>query len=127
MPRAEYEALIARKPGLAPGTVVKVRPTEDVRKLNKTEAAYLFHLQLKTDGWEWIGVQNMTFKLADDTRYTPDMIVISNGQVEAHEVKGFWRDDAKVKIKVAARLFPWVHFKVAMKTKSGWSVVDVKP
>ena len=33
------------------------------------------------------------------------LVVTADGLLQYHEVKGFWRDDARVKIKVAARLF----------------------
>ncbi len=66
----------------------------------------------------------MTFKLADDTRYTPDFMVIeSDGTVVFHETKGFWRDDAYVKIKVAAELFPFrfvSYQRVPKKEGGGW-------
>ena len=54
---------------------------------------------------------------ADATRYTPDFLVeLPGGLLELHEVKGFWRDDARVKFKVAAELFPMFRF-VAVKRK----------
>lgn len=105
---------------------VSVKPSTDLSKLNKTESAYWEIL--KRGGYQWIGTQCLTFKLADDTRYTPDFIVVTeDGRLEAHEVKGFWRDDAKVKIKVAARQYAYVQFKVVMKTKNGWEITEVKP
>jgi hypothetical protein len=51
--------------------------------------------------------ESVKFKLADKTTYTPDFFVITNDSVECHEVKGFLRDDAAVKFKVAAAAFPW--------------------
>ena len=33
-------------------------------------------------------------------------MILSDGTVEFHEVKGFWKDDAKAKIKMAAAIFP---------------------
>jgi hypothetical protein len=52
--------------------------------------------------------ERLTLKLADDTRYTPDFLVQDlDGSLRLEEVKGFWRDDAKVKIKVAAAQFPF--------------------
>jgi hypothetical protein len=45
--------------------------------------------------------------------------------MQAHEVKGFWVDDARVKIKVAADMYP-VEFiaikKQAKKDGGGWAV-----
>ena len=39
-----------------------------------------------------------------------------SGVLELHECKGFWRDDARVKIKVAASLYP---FKFIAVTAAG--------
>lgn len=102
----------------------------DVAKLNKTERAYLGYIETlkKVGQFQWIGVQSTTFKLADDCRYTPDFITLElDGKVTAREVKGFFRDDAKVKIKVAARMFPWVQFVLVRKIKGGWHHEPVKP
>ena len=85
-------------------------------QMNQTEAAYAQHLEgLKRGGFlEWYAFEAMKFRLADNTFYTPDfMVMLCGGELEAHEVKGFWQDDARVKIKVAASLFP-IHF-IAVK------------
>jgi hypothetical protein len=98
----------------------------DEAKLNKTEQAYLNYIRCL--GFTWIGVQNVTLKLAHDTRYTVDFVTVDkNGVTDMREVKGFFRDDAKVKIKVAARMFPWLRFLVVRKTKNGWEHEEVKP
>ena len=64
------------------------------------------------------------FKLADDTRYTPDfMVMLADGQLQSHEVKGYWTDDARVKTKVAAALFPLEFIAIKKKAKKdggGW-------
>ena len=41
----------------------------------------------------------------------------SDGVLEMHEVKGYWLDDARIKIKVAAEQYP-IQF-VAVKKKTG--------
>lgn len=69
----------------------------------------------------------VTLILADDLRYTPDFLVIAEDHVvELHETKGFWREDAKLKIRMAARLFPWFRFKAFRKLPKaqggGWAV-----
>lgn len=96
--------------------------------MNKTEAAYAQLLDLmltraKTIQAYWF--ERMTFKLADDTRYTPDFVVVANdGVIELHEVKGFMRDDAWVKLKVCADQFPF-RVKLVKKVKGGWDVKDL--
>jgi hypothetical protein len=105
-----------------------VAQSSDTSGLNKTEREWYYHLKsLYPAGF--LGAQNITLKLADDTRYTPDFWTINaNGQLEFWETKGFMRDDAHVKIKVAARMFPWARFILVTKPKgSGWKEEEVKP
>ncbi len=76
----------------------------------------------------WFGFECMTLKLASDCRYTCDFIIIHlDGSIEGRETKGFFRDDAKVKIKVAARMFQWMTFSVWKWTKNGWQYVTITP
>jgi hypothetical protein len=105
--------------------VLFLKRTSDVEKLNKTES--LFWQYLQNQICAWVGCQCITLKLADDTRYTPDFWSIENGKLFAYEVKGFWRDDAKVKVKVAARTFPWISFRVVQKQKDHWKFTEIKP
>ena len=83
--------------------------------MNKTEAGYAKHLEALKGVGEilWYRFEGMKFRLADNTFYTPDFMVLrNNGQLEAHEVKGHWMDDARVKIKVAAEMYPLVFIAV---------------
>ena len=98
---------------------------EPLEKMNKTETAYDGHLwALRGRLYVWHRFEGVTFKLADDTRYTPDFAVqTTSGQIEFHEVKGFWRDDARVKIKVASKMFPF-RFLAVTKEKAGWKVEE---
>jgi hypothetical protein len=100
---------------------------------NKTEAAYEAHLeQQKRDGEIlWYAFEGMTFKLAKDTRYTPDFIVMkANGELECREIKGsraIFQCDAKAKIKVAAELFPIrfiAVFPIPKKDGGGWDIQE---
>jgi len=78
--------------------------------MNKSEARYAdvlaaLRLEGKVAAY-WF--EAFTFKLAPDTRYTPDFVVmLPDGTLEIHEVKGHMEDDAWVKLKVAASLFPF--------------------
>lgn len=95
--------------------------------MNKTEAAYAAHLELlRTVGdVVWFRFEGLKFRLADNTFYTPDFAVMrADGAIEAHEVKGYWQDDARVKIKVAADLYPVRFIAVTAKAKKvggGWA------
>ncbi len=96
--------------------------------MNKTEARYAAHLDLccNAGAVAWHRYEAVTFKLAPDTRYTPDFLVmLPDGSLEAHEVKGFWEDDALVKIKCAAEMFPIKFIAVTERAKKhggGWDV-----
>lgn len=110
-----------------PEAVVEIAGSTDEARLNKTEKAYLIYLR-GLEGLIWIGVQNVTLKLGDDCRYTPDFVTVdANRCLAMREVKGFFREDAKVKIKVAARMFPWLPFYLVRKTKNGWEHERIKP
>lgn len=62
------------------------------------------------------------FRLADRTYYTPDFrVVYPDGLVEFVETKGFWQDDARVKIKVVAELHPYTFKAVQWSKKAGWT------
>ena len=66
--------------------------------------------------------ESITFRLAPKTTYTPDfLVVLPDGKVQIHEVKGFAREDAIVKFKVAAQQNPWFEFIMVKKSKTeGW-------
>lgn len=102
--------------------IVRAIPRQVPAGMNKTEAAYADLLESKRRAGliREYHFQGLTLKLADDTRYTPDFFVVAaDGCAECHEVKGFWRDDAKVKIKVAARLYPF-RFVAVRWIKKTW-------
>jgi hypothetical protein len=99
-------------------------------QLNRTEAAYSAHLADRQHRGElaWFKFEGMKFRLADNTFYTPDFaVMLAGGALECHEVKGFWQDDARAKIKVAADLYPirFVAVKAqAKKDGGGWAVEE---
>ncbi len=98
--------------------------------MNKTEAAYAKRLELlkHTGHIVWYKFEGMKFRLADATFYLPDFIVMNaDGSLEAHEVKGYWLEDARAKIKIAADMYPLKFIAVKVKTKKeggGWSVEE---
>jgi hypothetical protein len=84
-------------------------------KMNRTETAFRDTFLTKRPH----GYEEITFKLADDCRYTPDFWSLDDDDILAFdEVKGFWRDDAKVKIRMAAKTFPQFRFR-AWQYKGG--------
>jgi len=91
--------------------------------MNKTEAAYAQRLELLRRAGKilWYEFGALSLRLAPDTFYRPDFAVMAGDSVlEMHEVKGFWREDARVKIKVAAELFPF-RFLAVQRAGSDWT------
>jgi hypothetical protein len=98
--------------------------------MNQTEQRYAQHLEQRKQAGEiaWYGFEAWKFRLADNTFYTPDFaVMLADGHLECHEVKGHWQDDARVKIKVAAYQHPVRFIAVTAKTKKaggGWQVEE---
>ena len=98
--------------------------------MNKTEAAYDEVLRNRQRNGEvaWFKFEGVKLRLADNTFYTPDFaVMLACGQMELHEVKGYWQDDARVKIKVAADLYPFRFIAVQplpKKSGGGWKTEE---
>jgi hypothetical protein len=110
-PRFDYRALGRLKSGA----------------MNKTETAYAHHLESLKQAGEvlWYKFEGIKLRLADKTFYSPDFAVMNkNFEIEIHEVKGFMADDANVKIKVAAEMYP-MRFKLIRLKKGGWETSEV--
>ncbi len=59
---------------------------------------------------EW-KFEPVKLRIGDKCFYSPDFLVITaKREIEMHEFKGHWEDDARVKIKAAAALFWWAKF-----------------
>lgn len=72
----------------------------------------------------------ITLKLAGRTRYTPDFMTYFGarfGEFEPTlwEVKGHMRDDAAVKLKVAASMYSIFRFVLVVRVKRKWECRDV--
>lgn len=96
-------------------------------KMNKSEALYAKHLDvLKQIGSiQWYSFEAINLRLADKCFFMVDFFVmVKGGQLECHECKGgYWTDDALVKIKVAAKLFPFKFIAVKL-IKGTWEKRD---
>ena len=83
--------------------------------MNRLETAYAGQLALRQRAGEvcWWAFEPITLRLAPRTSYTPDFLVLlADGTIECVEVKALWsdgrvgyRDDARVKLKLAAQWF----------------------
>lgn len=98
-------------------------------EMNETEKRYDRHLTARLFAGEikWFKFEGIKLRLADNTFLTVDFAVLrADNVLEMVDVKGakaIYTDDAKVKNKVAAEMYPFV-FKVAYprakKDGGGW-------
>lgn len=92
--------------------------------MNKLEARYARELALwqRAGDIAWWGYEPLRFRLGDGAWFTPDFIVVrATGAIEAHETKGFMREAARVRLQVAATLYPWLAFIVLYPNGgAGW-------
>lgn len=96
---------------------IGILPASTMTKLERDYDAYLEVLR-RGGLIERVDFEPERLRLGPDfaTTYCPDFrLVMADGIVEFHEVKGWWREDARVKIKVAARLHPYIFRAVTRK------------
>lgn len=119
---AEHQARMrertAEPPFMLPPDETPAR--KPARGMNKTEAAYAQHLEARRLAGEvlWWRFEPMRLRLANGAWFKPDFgVKLIDRSLEFHETKGFWREAARVRIKVAAELFPFRF--IAVKRKGG--------
>lgn len=100
-------------------------------QMNSGERNYAAFLEAEKSAGRvlWYKFEGVKLRLADNTFYTPDFAVLCAADMvlELHEVKGFWQDDARAKIKVAADLYPFRFMAMRARSKKaggGWEVED---
>ena len=97
-------------------------------QMNRTEAEYGTMLEaLKRSGEIlWYKFECINLRLADNTFYKPDFLVLSKDSVlEVHEVKArFVTEDGWQKLKITAELFPF-KFVLAQKKNKQWEINEL--
>jgi hypothetical protein len=97
--------------------------------MNKTEQAFAELLDTRYDVIKWWR-EPIKLRLGGRTFYTPDFLVEPAGWnwpvLAFVEVKGFMRDDAAVKLKVAASAYPCFRWLLVVRAgRHGWEVREV--
>ena len=96
---------------------------------SKLEAEYAQMLEAQRAAgqirdWHYEGI---TIKLADGVRFTVDFNLVGlDGSLSMIEVKGpYMRDDARIKLRVAARAFPMWSWFLVRKQRGAFTVEAV--
>jgi hypothetical protein len=115
-------------PELQAGIKGKAKGRHRPGEMNRWEQDYAEHLGklLAVGAVQWFAFEPIKLKLADKTTYSPDFLVLAQDSVlECHEVKSFWQEDSRVKIKVAAAMFPF-RFKAAFRKnqRDAWKMEE---
>lgn len=133
IPAAEYRRMMAGGNAVHVHSMCKLlaHGIEEIlpkRRMNKLETAYaslLETMRLAGEITSWRH-ESVKLRLADRTWYTPDFKVrMPDGREEFHETKGFMRDDAAVKLKVAAEMYPEYAFRLVRRKRGAWVVEKV--
>lgn len=99
----------------------------DLKYKSLLEGDYALHLEgqrRRGEILQW-DYEPESLKLADGSRYTPDFrVVLPDRTIEFHETKGFMREAALVRLKVAARLHPYV-FKLVTRRQGGFNYTTI--
>lgn len=118
------------KPKPKAATVVAYKTSK--ADMNKTERRFKAEVldQMSNVLFDCFG--SIKLRLADRTWYTPDFVVwMANGADCIFEVKGSWKaphqEDSRVKLKVAAELYPQFQFFAAVPNKEtgGWDIEEI--
>lgn len=97
------------------------------RVMNKLEQNFAWELEdrRKAGVIEHWGFEEMRFRLGQGAWYKPDFVVhVGGGVVVCYECKGFWREAARVRIKVAAERYPFISFVAVTKVAGQWRYED---
>src|ERR1044072_6287022 len=107
----------------------KAPPRNLFANMNKTEEAFAHILEAQKRSGEireW-HFEGLTLRLGDDCRYTPDFYTVeAAGFIHLHETKGFMRDDALVKLKTCATIYPFP-LTLWLYSKGQWTRKPISP
>lgn len=104
-----------------------VRPWHPYR--SKWEHEYAKHLNIlkaRSVIWDW-WYEAESLEIGVRAKYTPDFRVITlNQPVEYHEVKGYRREAAMVRLKAAALRYPQCRFVLVTRRNGQWVHTEVR-
>lgn len=104
--------------------------TIHARGMNKLEESWSSKLEMRRRAGIIVeyGFERIRLSLANGAWYKPDFdVLLADGSFQFHEVKGYWREAARVRTKVAADRFWMFKFLIVMRNRAGeWTMEEVK-
>ncbi len=101
--------------------------TKAHRQMNKWEAKFAQTLEYRKHAGElvWWAFEPIRIRLANGTFYRPDFVTVDKaGRTEVFEVKGYFREAARIRLKVAVEKLPY-RFYLVRQHKGELQVVPV--
>lgn len=114
-----------QRANLVPGGHTKA--TAKPKGMNKWEAAFALTLEYQRSIGElvWWDFEPFRIRLADGAFYRPDFVTVDKeGRTAIYEVKGHFREAARVRLKVAVEKLPYP-FYLVRKSKGELRVTPV--
>lgn len=105
-----------------------IDPTGRINRWERQRAGEL-EVMRKAKLIRWGAFDAISLRLADRTFYHTDFFYETADKDNViEEVKGFMRDDAAVKLKVAASQYPHIRFLLVTRAQgeTGWTITQVK-
>jgi hypothetical protein len=97
-------------------------PTERASRMNGLERDYATVLELQRRAGDVVAWHfgALRLELGDGVWFRVDFVVVptvipAGFVLEAHETKGYMREAARVRLHVAARLYPWIRFRLVRR------------
>lgn len=120
----EIPGQFKKKPDAKGGHWTKNLPAQpkSAEEMNKTEALYADYLEIlrRSGQIKWFAYNSVRFKIGKGAWLKPDFAVLTiGGAFELHEVKGFWAEASRVRIKAAALQFPF-RFVAVKRVRGNW-------
>lgn len=115
--KEDKEALDRSKPKL-------FRDIKAILRMNKTEAEYALILEAQKRRGEILRYrfEAVKIRVGEGCFYVPDFFIEREGQKPLFvEVKGFLRDDARVKFLAAKEQHSWADFEMWRKVEGSWT------
>jgi hypothetical protein len=120
------QQLAVEKTEIRLNTGGKIQGIKSGKLMNKTESEYALILEARArrDEIKQSKFEEVKIRIGDGCWYVPDFFVERHDQKPLFiEIKGFMRDDARVKFLAAKELHTWADFEMWRKTKSGWEQI----